>query len=522
MKYRLLLVLAAAASPLTAQQPASASSAAAAARAAARAGERADRADVAKAVERAAERASERVADRAVDRALGVEAFASAEAIGVTSEVREASVASALSGKLDAVRLTTAGDRQGTPADSLYRRAHDEMNRGDYRQAATLFKEVWGKYSNAEAAPDAMYWQAHALYRVGTTPDLQDALAVLDQLRTKYPGRRSRGEQSDVGALQVRIAGVLSTRGMGGQDLVKRALAENANVCDREDQQVRAAALNALMQTDRDAAIQYAQRILARKDDCSTDLRRSAVFLLGNKRDAQASTALITVARTDPDYGVRASAINYLGRLPGDDALTALEELARAGDDDRVKREAIRALARHESPRARASLRALVERTEHSESLRMAALDALEPERATADDLAWLQGLYAKVDGPRMKARVISAVARLGGAQNEKWFTTLANNESESIDVRLVALQRVGPTMDIAALGKLYDATGQRRLRMELVNQFGRRKEAEATDKLVAIAKTGTDVEVRRGAIDALVRKKDPRATKLLLELIEK
>ena len=420
------------------------------------------------------------------------------------------------------MRLAQIGRGQGTPADSAYRRAHDELNRGDYRKAATLFKDVWGKYPTARVAPDAMYWQAHALYRVGTTPDLQDALTVLDQLRTKYPARRDRDEQGDVGALQMRIAGVLSTRGMGGQELVKRALAENANACDREDQQVRAAALNALMQTDQDAAIQYAQRMLTRKDECSTELRRSAVFLLGNKRDAQASATLITVARTDPNYGVRVAAINYLGRLPGDDAVAALEELTRSGDDDRIKREVIRALARHQSPRARASLKALVERADNSESLRITALDALEPERTSADDLAWLQGLYPKVDSPRMKARVISAVARIGGAQNEKWFTTLANNENESIDVRLVAVQRIGPTMDIASLGKLYDATGQRRLRMELVNQFGRRKEAEATDKLVSIAKTGTDVEVRRGAIDALVRKKDPRATKMLLELIEK
>lgn len=513
MKFRLLLVLTAAAVPLAAQQPASRPAAAAAAR---------EQAEAKRdAIERATARAAERTAFDA-DVAFNLSTKLDTDIASAVSLKLDTDIASAVSLKLDAARFARGGRGQGTPADSAYRRAHDELNRGDYRKAATLFKDVWGKYPTADVAPDAMYWQAHALYRVGTTPDLQDALTVLDQLRSKYPARRDRDEQGDVGALQMRIAGVLSTRGMGGQELVKRALAENANVCDREDQQVRAAALNALMQTDQDAAIQYAQRMLTRKDECSTELRRSAVFLLGNKRDAQASATLITVARSDPNYGVRSAAINYLGRLPGDDAIAALEELTRAGDDDRIKREAIRALARHQSPRARASLKALVERPESSESLRMTALDALEPEHSSADDLAWLQGLYARVESPRLKARVISAVARIGGAQNEKWFTTLANNESESIDVRLVALQRVGPTMDIATLGKLYDNTGQRRLRMELVNQFGRRKEAEATDKLVAIAKTGTDVEVRRSAIDALVRKKDPRATKMLLELIEK
>jgi HEAT repeat protein/TolA-binding protein len=423
------------------------------------------------------------------------------------------------------VNLTFAGQGfgyQATPQDSLYRKAHEEMNRGDYRKAATLFKELYTKYPNAEVAADAMYWQAHALYRVGTTPDLQDALTVLDQMRTKYPSPRMRGEQGDVAALQMRVAGVLFNRGMGGQALVMRTLKQSDNVCDREEQQVRAAALNALMQTDQDAAIQYAQKMLSKKDECSTELRRSAVFLLGNKRDGQAAATLISVAKNDPDYGVRSSAMGYLGRLPGDDAVNALDDLLRNGDDDRIKRDALRALARHPSPRARGLVKALVEKNDASESLRMTALDALDPERSSADDLAWLQGLYGKVDNPRIKARIISAVARIGGSQNEKWFTTLANNEDESIDVRMVALQRIAPLMDVTALGKLYEATGQRRLRGEIVNQLGNRKEAEATDKLVSIAKSGTDVELRTRAIDALVSKKDPRATKLLLELIDR
>jgi hypothetical protein len=77
--------------------------------------------------------------------------------------------------------------------------------------------------------------------------------------------------------------------------------------------------------------------------------------------------------------------------------------------------------------------------------------------------------------------------------------------------------------MDIAALGRLYDQTGQRSLRNELVRQLGQRREPEAVDKLGEIAKNGTDVDVRMRAIDALRNKKDdPRATKLLLSLIDR
>ena len=417
---------------------------------------------------------------------------------------------------------------QSDPADSLYRAANDVMTKGDYRKAATLFKELPAKFPYSVYAADAMYWSAHALYRVGGTPDLQEALQILDHLKTKYPTTRLRNSQSDVASLQTRVAGVLSTRGQGGSEIVKRALAQNTGVCDSEDAQVRSAALNALMQTDPDAAMQYALKILGRKDDCSRDLRRNALFLIGERRGSNgtispaAIAALINVAKSDPSPDVRQTAVSFLGRTQSDDALAALEDLMKSSDDQSVQREAIRALARNPNPRARAEIKALVERYAASEQLRITALDALNQDRATQEDIAWLQGLYGKVDSPRMRSRIINAMARLGGSQNEKWFSTLANNENESIEVRLEAVRRAGQPMDIAALGRLYDQTGQRQLRMEIVRQLGNRKEAESIDKLADIAKNGTDPEVRKRAIDGLLNKKDERATKILLSLVDR
>ena len=106
---------------------------------------------------------------------------------------------------------------QSDPADSMYKAAYDVMNKGDYRKAAQLFKEIPAKFKYSQYAVEAMYWTAHALYRVGTTPDLQEALQTLETLKATYPTTRIRGNQADVGALQMRIAGVLSTRGRGGE-----------------------------------------------------------------------------------------------------------------------------------------------------------------------------------------------------------------------------------------------------------------------------------------------------------------
>jgi len=66
------------------------------------------------------------------------------------------------------------------PADTLFRNARDMLNKGDYRRAADLFKSLPQKFPSSAYVADAQYWQAYSLYRIGGTPDLQEALAVLE------------------------------------------------------------------------------------------------------------------------------------------------------------------------------------------------------------------------------------------------------------------------------------------------------------------------------------------------------
>ena len=403
------------------------------------------------------------------------------------------------------------------PADSLYRAAQQAMNRGDYRRAATLFKDLPVKQPNSAYASDALYWEAFSLYRVGGTTELQEALAVLDQRKSKYPAGRMRGDADP--ALATRIAGVLSARGLGDKDLVKRALTEGSGTCDSEDQSVRAEALNALRQTDPDEALAQAKKILARKDDCSVQLRQSALWMIANKKDAAATATLVSVAKTDPSIDLRAQATGFLGSMGSDEALGALEELLKS-DDERVQRAAVRALTTFPNPRARSAMHVLIENNSANEQLRITALDAFDRDRSTLEDASWLRSIYPKVDNARIKARIVSAVARIGGEQNEQWLMSLAKNEDESVDVRQNALRFVARTADIASLNKFYDGVSARPLREEIIGVLGDRKEPEATDKLIEIARSGTDPQVRRSAINQLTRKKDARSEKLFLDLI--
>ncbi len=406
------------------------------------------------------------------------------------------------------------------PADSLYRRARELLNRGEYRQAAGAFREITQKFATSQYAASALYWQAFALYRIGGVAELREALTALETQKTKYPSAKT---ESDVGSLQARILGALAQRGDAAAQRQLAQAAQQGQSCENdEDQGVRVEALRALYQSDPETVAPLIQQVLNRKDDCSVQLRRNAIFLIGNRRDATATSVLANVARTDPSLDVRVEAISWLGRIGDDAALEVIEDLLRSSNEERIQRAAIRALASHPNPRALQRVRALVERTDAPERLRSEAISTFDRERITADETAWLRNLYPRLGSTSLKQRAVSVIARVGGADNEAWLQTILRNEDEPSEVRSAILSRLGQSMAIADLGKMYDGASSRMVREYVINALARRTEPEATDKLLDIAKNGTDPSLRRSAISALTRKNDPRATRLLLELISK
>jgi HEAT repeat protein len=409
------------------------------------------------------------------------------------------------------------------PADSAYRIARELVNRGDWRRAVQALREIPQKYPNSQYASSALYWQAWSLYRIGTNSDLQEALNVLEQLKNRYP---NRSEQTEARTLATRILGTLAARGdsRAAAQLKDRA-ADNQQSCDREEQAVRAEALNALSRTDPDNMSSLMRTVLARRDECSVQLRRSAVFLVGNKRDAEAASVLIGVARNDPHVEVRTTAIDWLARVPGDEALNALVEFTRSTtEEDAVQRAAVRALVNHPSDRARQAVRSIVERNDVPERLRMEALSAFSAERSSVDDVAWLRTVYGRLDNNRLKQRALSAIVRVGGSENDQWLMNIVRDDNEPSEFRATALRRIGQTMSIADIGRMYEAATAQSVRSSLIEILGNRKEPEATDKLFEIAKTGTDPNLKIRAINVLSNKaqSDPRTKALLLEIINK
>jgi HEAT repeat protein len=407
-------------------------------------------------------------------------------------------------------------------ADSLYRVAREALNRSEYRRAAQAFRQLRERYPRSEYAGDAVYWEAFALYRIGTVDDLRNALRVLG---AHQQARYSKEEiQRDAPALAARIRGALAVRGdRDAARQVEREAQGNGQNCDPEDISVRVEALSALSQMDGETVVPILRRVLARRDECSAQLRRRALSILGRRGDTAAVSTFLLVAKSDPEPAVRSEAIGYLARQPGERVVDALEELLRTSSDERVQRSAVRALASHESPRARRSLRALIERSDVAEQLRREAIGSFERERSSAEDAAYIRSLYGRLESQQLKESVINAASRLGGADNEQWLANLVKNPNEPAQLRAAALNRLGrTTVPIAEFSKMYDVATERGIREQVMNVLAYRKEPEATDKLIEIARTGTDPQLRRLAINYLTRKNDPRTQKLLLEILDK
>jgi HEAT repeat protein len=271
---------------------------------------------------------------------------------------------------------------------------------------------------------------------------------------------------------------------------------------------------------DPSQAMPIIKHVLDKRDECNVALRKSAVFLLGRVGDAEATTMLAATAKGDPSPSVRADAMRWLPKLMGDAGVAQLEEVLKTEQDERVQRSAVRTLASSSNTRARAAIRTLLDRKDVALNLRLDAIRSISSERATSDDAGYLRGLYSRVDDDQLKAGIIGAVSRVGGHDSDEWILGIAKNPNESSAVRSAAIGVVMRSGTVADWIALYDAAQSLDVRSRLVTALENRKETEAADKLVEIAKTSTVPSLRREALSALMRRKDPRVPQVLDEIM--
>jgi hypothetical protein len=439
---------------------------------------------------------------------------------------------------------------QQDPADSLYRAARQALNRNQYTRAAELFLAVQNRYPRSTYTPNAYYWQAFALYRTGSGEALRAARTALRTQAERFPKATTR---HDAEVLMRRVQDQLAQ--LGDSDAAEDVSAaaddiappvppvaalpaqpplppqgpqgrpprgdRRSSSCDDEDD-VRIAALQGLLNMDAERAVPILKAVLARRDEGSVCLRRKAVWLVSQKRSSETSAILLNAVRTDPDREVREQGVFWLSQVPGEETVAALDSILRdPKTDPEIQDKAIFALSQHRSARAGAILRAFAERRDASSELREKAIFWLGQNRSP-DNAAFLKGLFAKLESEDLKEKVIFSLSQMGGADNYRWLMDIALNQNENIEIRKKALfwAGQGKSVDMADLVRLYDSMKDREMREQLIFVYSQRREDAALDKLFDIGRNDPDRELRKKAIFWIGQSRSPRAAQYLQDLI--
>jgi len=434
---------------------------------------------------------------------------------------------------------------QQDPGDSLYKAAREALNKGQYKEAAELFYRLRTRYRNSGYVGDALYWEAFARYRLGTTDDLRTGLELLTAQERAYP---SAGTREDAELLATRIRGQLARRGdaiaaerlaveggIVGRSSGDRVRAEERELARQhavqrgvsrqrsEEDEIKLAALNALLMSHSEQAIPVLRDLLQRRDSASVELRQRAVLILGQRPTPETEQIMLDVARNDPDPEVRGMAVMFLAQSQSEEAYQALADIVRASSDPELKQRAVMALAQRHDDRSLRLMRDLARQPGQDEEVQAMAIMMLAQSKDPTN-LDYVRELYGSAQSDQVKERILYTLAAGGRPADREWIMQRALDPNESLDVRRQAMVMAAQQKDVpvSEIVSLYDGVQDPEMREQLLYVLAMRDEPAAVDKLMDLARNDPNPQIRQHAITLLGRSKDPRVPQFLMDLINK
>ncbi len=303
----------------------------------------------------------------------------------------------------------------------------------------------------------------------------------------------------EAGAFMVSLASSVAATRPGRELLLAAAIADSADVAP-------------------------AMWTLARDTNRPRETRRRAISWYGLLGDSRAAANLTALAQdANEDRSTRESAIAALSQMPDGAGVSALIAIANKSDDITLRGKAAFWLGQVDDARGRVTLRALITSDDTPDKVKEEAIFAMGQNDPPSEDVQFLQRAYKGFTSEKLKERVFFSIAQTKDDRGIRWLLDVGRDAKESVQARKQALFWAGQSgASLAELSKAYDAIDERGVKEHLIFVLSQRSESEAVDKLMAIAKTDQDREMRKKALFWLGQKNDPRVTKMLTELISR
>jgi HEAT repeat protein len=274
-------------------------------------------------------------------------------------------------------------------------------------------------------------------------------------------------------------------------------------------------------------ALPIIKSVLARRDACSESLREKALFLASQLRTSETEDLLLDVVRNDPSTNVKKKAIFWLGQVDSDKSAQALEQLLKSSVSEQLRAEAIFALMQQNNPRGQVAVRAVAEDATASPELRERAVFWLG-QRRSAENAQYLRGLFARLSSgapstssDAVQQKILFSLSQMQGEGNDRWLMEVASDPKYSVAIRKQAIFSAGQTgVSTTELSALYTKLTDRQLKEQLIWVMSEKGDGVAVERLMSIAKSDPDRELRKKAIFWLGQMNDPRVKQFLIDII--
>ena len=468
--------------------------------------------------------------------------YAQAIALSAQASVMSAQAISAAQYDVAAMADVSEFAYQATVmADTIYRAARRALNESQYRRAIELFEQSLDE--EPEYSAEALYYQALSYYRMGGRSNYERALGKLGAQMERYPDSAAYGDAEE---LTVRIEGELARRGdaQAAERLAREAERMEVSAEQRErerslaraehreqehdeqaerEAEIKAMALHALIQADPEKAIPYLSRVLQNRTPETAELRGQAVFILGQHESDQTLDLMLDVVRNDPDPDVRAHAAFWLSQVNDPRAIDAtIAILDDPNLDEDLKGQAIFALGQTDDPRAGQILRDYASRSDVDPEVRGMAVHGLA-QHPSPENAALLKQMFREVDDPEVREQILFALTQMSDAVDGDWLLAIFSDPNEDDDVREMALFMAAQSgnVDARVLSQMYDSAGDNTDMKEQILFTLTQVDSEAAfDKMLDIARTEEEPDLRQNAIFWIGQSGDPRAEDVLLEIL--
>lgn len=399
------------------------------------------------------------------------------------------------------------GVESSDAAAKAFRAGRDLIEEERWREAARSFKDFAATYPRHKSVDAALYWLAFALKKQG---NFSEADQTLTRLIKEHP---KSSWKDDAQAMRVEMAPQL-----GNQAAINEALEAGEGKSDNE---LKSLALQSLVFSNPERALPLLQDVLKPDSKAPLNHKQTALVFLAQMGNRGFDT-LLDVARNDKDTELRRTAIFWLGQSNDERAFEFLKEVVMAGGEKKpLLDSALFAIAQSRNPRARGYLLEMA-RSAPSLELRRSAIVNIGM-RGGDEAVGELLAIYDTESDVELKKQILFALSMGGNPRARAKLLDIARGDA-NIELRKQAvfwLGQRGGEEALAELLQIYDAEQSDAVKEHMLMVLAQSRSKTALRKLMEIAKTSPSIELRKRAVFWLGQSRDPEAKKFVEDLLK-